>query len=100
VSRRIGADLRAEPLVLTVPPSGEGRYYSLQFVDGYTYNFDYVGSRTSAAAHRHVPARRTRLRRCQARWNRSVIQSDTDVALVIYRTQLLNPSAVDNVKKI
>ncbi len=42
-----GADLRAEPLVLTVPPIEQDRYYSLQFVDGYTYNFAYVGSRTT-----------------------------------------------------
>ena len=43
----VGADLRTEPLVLTVPPVEQDRYYSLQFVDGYTYNFDYVGSRTT-----------------------------------------------------
>ena len=43
----VGADLRTEPLVLTVPPIEQDRYYSLQFVDGYTYNFAYVGSRTT-----------------------------------------------------
>jgi len=43
----VGADLRAEPLVLTVPPIEQDRYYSLQFIDAYTYNFDYVGSRTT-----------------------------------------------------
>lgn len=30
---QLGADLRAEPLVLTVPAVENGRYYSLQFVD-------------------------------------------------------------------
>jgi len=30
----VGADLRAEPLVLTIPPIEAGRYYSVQFVDG------------------------------------------------------------------
>src|SRR6266478_3282687 len=29
----LGADLRAEPLVLTVPPIEQNRYYSLQFID-------------------------------------------------------------------
>ena len=43
----VGADLRAEPLVLTVPPIEQDRYYSLQFVDLYTYNLAYVGSRTT-----------------------------------------------------
>ena len=43
----LGADLRAEPLVLLVPPIEKDRYYSLQFIDGYTSNFAYVGSRTT-----------------------------------------------------
>ena len=43
----VGADLRAEPLVLTVPAVEKGRYYSLQFIDMYTFNFAYVGSRAT-----------------------------------------------------
>src|SRR5437762_2049037 len=43
----VGADLRAEPIVLTVPPIEAGRYFSVQFIDAYTYNFAYVGSRTT-----------------------------------------------------
>ena len=43
----VGADLRGEPLILTVPEIQEGRYYSLQFVNMYTYNFAYVGSRAT-----------------------------------------------------
>jgi hypothetical protein len=43
----LGADLRAEPLVLTVPTIEEERYYSLQFIDMYTFNFAYVGSRAT-----------------------------------------------------
>jgi hypothetical protein len=43
----VGADLRTEPLVLTVPPVEQDRYFSLQFVDQYTANFAYVGSRTT-----------------------------------------------------
>jgi hypothetical protein len=33
----VGADLRAEPLVFTVPAVEAGRYYSLQFIDMYTH---------------------------------------------------------------
>lgn len=43
----LGADLRAEPLILSVPEVEPGRYYSLQFIDLYTFNFDYVGSRAT-----------------------------------------------------
>ncbi len=43
----VGADLRAEPLVFTVPAVEKDRYYSLQFIDLYTFNFAYVGSRAT-----------------------------------------------------
>jgi hypothetical protein len=96
----LGADLRTEPLVLTVPPIPQDRYYSLQFVDGYTYNFGYVGSRTTGnGGGKYLLA--------GPNWNgakpdgiNAVIRSDTDLALVIYRTQLFGPSDIDSVKKI
>ncbi len=96
----LGADLRAEPLVLSVPPIGEGRYFSLQFIDGYTYNFAYVGSRTTGnAGGKYLLA--------GPAWNGEkpagvdeVIRADTDFALVAYRTQLLGPDDLENVKKI
>jgi hypothetical protein len=40
------ADLRAEPIVLTIPPTGE-RYFVMQLVDMGTDNFAYLGTRTS-----------------------------------------------------
>jgi hypothetical protein len=43
----IGLDLRAEPFVLTVPPIEKNRYFSIQLVDAYTFNFDYIGTRTT-----------------------------------------------------
>ena len=43
----IGADLRAEPLVLTVPAMEKARYFSFQLIDYYTFNFDYAGTRTT-----------------------------------------------------
>src|SRR5436309_12460444 len=43
----IGADLRSEPLVLTVPAMEKERYFSVQLIDYYTFNFDYIGTRTS-----------------------------------------------------
>jgi hypothetical protein len=43
----VGADLRAEPLVFTVPAIEKDRYYSLQFIDMYTFNFAYVGGRAT-----------------------------------------------------
>ncbi len=96
----LGADLRPEPLVLLVPPIDKDRYYSLQFVDGYTYNFAYVGSRTTGnGGGAYLLA--------GPNWNgekpqgiAEVIKADTDFALVIYRTQLFGPDDLDNVKKV
>ncbi len=34
----IGMDLRAEPIVLTVPAIAKDRYFSIQLIDAYTYN--------------------------------------------------------------
>jgi hypothetical protein len=44
---QLGADLRGEPLVITVPQVEKGRYYSAQFIDLYTFNFAYVGTRAT-----------------------------------------------------
>lgn len=96
----VGADLRTEPLVLTVPPIEQGRYYSLQFVDLYTYNFAYVGSRTTGnGGGRYLLA--------GPNWNGDapegvdhVIRSDTELVLVLYRTQLFGPSDIEGVKGV
>lgn len=96
----LGADLRAEPLVLFVPPIDKDRYYSLQFIDGYTHNFAYVGSRTTGNDGGlyllagpdwtgEKPAGVT-----------EVIKADTDFVLVAYRTQLFGPDDLSNVTKI
>ncbi len=33
--------------MLTVPPIEKKRYFSVQLIDSYTFNFDYIGSRTT-----------------------------------------------------
>src|SRR5678809_81731 len=43
----VGMDLRAEPIVLTVPPIEKDRYFSVQLIDLYTFNFAYIGSRAT-----------------------------------------------------
>lgn len=96
----VGADLRAEPLVLTVPPIEQDRYYSLQFIDLYTYNVDYVGSRTTGNGGGKYLLAGPNFTGAKPEGIDGVIRSDTDLALVLYRTQLLGPSDVDEMKKI
>jgi hypothetical protein len=96
----LGADLRAEPLVLTVPPIEQDRYYSLQFVDLYTYNMAYVGSRTTGNSGGKYLLAGPNWKGAKPDGVKDVIRSDTDLALVLYRTQLFGPSGIDQVKKI
>jgi hypothetical protein len=96
----VGADLRAEPLVFTVPKVEEGRYYSLQFIDLYTFNFAYVGSRaTGNGEGRYLLA--------GPGWTgekpdgiTDIIRCETELAFILYRTQLFGPDDIDNVKAI
>ena len=47
-------DLRAQPMVISVPAVDKKRYYSVQFIDGNTYNFGYLGSRSTGTGRRPV----------------------------------------------
>jgi hypothetical protein len=97
---QLGADLRAEPLVLTVPTVDNGRYYSLQFIDSYTFNFAYVGSRaTGNDAGRFLLAGPNWIGE-KPEGIKSVIRSETEFSFVLYRTQLFDPGDIGNVKKI
>jgi hypothetical protein len=97
---QLGADLRAEPLVLTVPAVEKGRYYSLQFVDMYTHNFAYVGSRATGNGAGNFLLAGPRWSGRKPKNIKEVIRSETDFDFVQYRTQLLNPSDLENVKKV
>lgn len=90
-------DLRAEPIVLVVPKITD-RYYSLQFIDLYTHNFDYVGSRTTGTEggtylvvgpgwEGAVPTEQFS----------KVIRSESEIITVIGRTQLLGSDDIQNV---
>jgi hypothetical protein len=96
----LGADLRAEPLVLTVPPIDNDRFYSLQFIDGYTYNFDYVGTRTTGNGGGNYLLAGPSWTGEKPAGIDQVIRSDTELDFVLYRTQLFGPDDLDNVTKI
>jgi hypothetical protein len=96
----VGADLRTEPLVFTVPEVEEGRYYSLQFIDMYTFNFAYVGSRATGNGAGSFLLAGPNWRGDKPEGIKDVIRSETDFAFVLYRTQLFGPGDIENVKKI
>jgi hypothetical protein len=96
----LGADLRTEPLVLTLPPIEAGRYYSVQFIDAYTYNFAYLGSRTTGNGGGTYLLAGPSWHGDKTPGISDVIHSDTDLTLLAYRTQLFGPDDLDNVKAI
>ena len=96
----IGLDLRAEPFVLTVPPIEKERYFSIQLVDLYTFNFDYVGSRATGNGGGNFLIAGPGWKGVKPKGVTKVIRSETELTLAIYRTQLFNPADIENVKKI
>jgi hypothetical protein len=46
-------DLRAEPMVISVPEMPDRRYFHLQLVDMYTHNFAFIGSRATGTNGGH-----------------------------------------------
>jgi len=96
----VGADLRAEPLVFTVPAVDKDRYYSLQFIDQYTFNFAYVGSRATGNEAGSYLLAGPAWKGETPKGIKAVIRSETDYAFVGYRTQLFNPGDIENVKKV
>jgi hypothetical protein len=96
----VGADLWAEPLVITVPEVEEGRYYSLQFIDMYTFNFAYVGSRATGNGAGSFLLAGPNWQGEKPAGVKEVIRSETQFAFVLYRTQLFDPDDIGNVEKI
>jgi hypothetical protein len=96
----IGADLRAEPLVLTVPAMEKARYFSIQLIDYYTFNFDYAGTRTTGNGGGTFLLVGPNWKGETPKGIDKVFRSETQLAFPGYRTQLFNPGDIDNVKKV
>ena len=96
----LGADLRTEPLVLTVPKIEKNRYYSIQFIDMYTHNFAYVGSRATGNEAGHYLLVGPDWKGTKPANIKQVIRSESDLAFLLYRTQLLSEQDLNNVKTI
>ncbi|HVN43600.1 MAG TPA: DUF1254 domain-containing protein [Steroidobacteraceae bacterium] len=90
-------DLRAGPVVVTVPPFGRERYLSLQLCDLYTWIIGYVTPRTNGQAGGDFLVVPPGWRGTTPPGIRGVFHSTTELALGLFRTQLLNPADLPNV---
>lgn len=93
-------DLRAEPIVITMPKIEKGRYYTAQLIDLYTYNFDYLGTRAYGNdGGKFVVAGPTWIGD-PPNGTTTVLHSETWFAYALFRTQLFNAADLGNVTKI
>jgi hypothetical protein len=94
------SDLRAEPLVVSVPAVQKPRYYSVQLIDGNTYNFGYIGSRATGFAPGSYLIVGPDWKGTTPPGIKKVFSSTTPFAFILFRTQLINPDDMANVEKI
>jgi hypothetical protein len=93
-------DLRAEPMVISVPAIERDRYYAVQFIDSNTYNFGYIGTRTTGTEPGDYLVVGPDWKGETPTGIKKVFQSTTPFTLALIRTQLFNPGDMPNVEKV
>jgi hypothetical protein len=93
-------DMRAEPLVVSVPAIPKNRYYSVQLIDGNTYNFGYVGSRATGTEPGNYLVAGPDWKGEMPAGIKKIYTSTTPFALILFRTQLFNAADMANVEKV
>jgi hypothetical protein len=96
----IGMDLRAEPYVICNPEIEKGRYFAVQLVDMYTFNYGYMGSRTTGNGAGCSMIAGPNWKGEKPEGITKVFRCETDFSIAGFRTQLFNPSDIENVRKI
>jgi hypothetical protein len=93
-------DLRAEPVVLSVPAMDPKRYYSIMLCDGNTFNYGYIGSRATGSEAGDYMVAGPDWQGATPPGIKKVFRSTTQFSIAGYRTQLFNPADMPNVEKI
>ena len=93
-------DLRAEPIIVTMPKIEKNRYYTGQMIDLYTYNFAYLGTRSFGNDGGAFMIAGPGWKGEMPKGVKAVMQSETEFAYLLFRTQLFNPGDLNNVKRI
>src|SRR5580704_6290822 len=93
-------DLRAEPVVLSVPAVDQKRYYSVMLCDGNTYNYGYIGTRSTGNEAGDYMVVGPDWKGTIPPGIKKVFRSSTQFSLAGYRTQLFSADDLDGVKKV
>src|SRR6187549_2129738 len=84
-------DLRAEPMVISVPAIERDRYYAVMLVDGNTYNYGYIGTRATGTEPGDYLVVGPDWKGGTPSGIKKVFSSTTPFTLAVIRTQLFNP---------
>ena len=90
-------DLRAEPMILSVPAVERARYYSVMLCDGNTYNYGYIGTRATGTEAGDYMVVGPQWQGETPPGIKKVFRSSTTFSAAAYRTQLFNPDDMPNV---
>jgi hypothetical protein len=93
-------DLRAEPMVISVPAVPKERYFSVQLIDGNTYNYGYIGSRATGNEAGDYLAVGPDWKGQTPAGIKDVFRSTTPFALSLFRTQLFDEADIPNVMRV
>jgi hypothetical protein len=93
-------DLRAEPIVLSVPAVEKTRYYSVQLCDGNTFNYGYIGSRATGNEAGDYMVAGPDWKGETPQGIKKMFHSTTQFSIAIYRTQIFKPADMPNVIKV
>jgi hypothetical protein len=93
-------DLRTEPMVISVPAVDPKRYYSVQLIDGNTFNYGYIGSRATGNNAGNYMVVGPHWTGATPPGIKKIFRSTTQFGMTVFRTQLFGPSDMDNVKKV
>jgi hypothetical protein len=93
-------DLRAEPTVVSVPATPKSRYYSVQLTDANTFNYGYIGTRSTGSGTGDYMIVGPDWKGDTPPHIKQVFHSTTPFSAVIFRTQLFNAADMPNVVKI
>lgn len=93
-------DLRAEPIVVTMPKIEKNRYYTGQLIDLYTFNFAYLGTRSFGNDGGDFMIAGPNWKGETPKGIKAAFKAETEFAYLLIRTQLFNAADLPNVKKI
>jgi hypothetical protein len=93
-------NLSDEPVVLEVPEMESKLYYVMQLIDLYTFNFAYVGTRTTGNKAGKYLIAGPNWKGEKPEGITEVFHSETDLVTILGRTELMNEKDIANIHKI